>query len=297
MPSGCASPRAQRPASADRPAWLPHPPTLTIQQRSPRSGGPTAEEYGGHAPCGSGLVVPACSVGWSEPGNQAKGGDAWWAGGRCAGPGRSACSPARGSTRAAGAAAVPRPDDPRPCTPQTCDWRCRADRVHGPAVLQPRRPAVPGARHRPLAAELNRLWRVRVTGKRRTARKEGGHGVDGWQALPQGAAGLAPRCPPHGDGSTARASRTHVGGDRWSRPAPVGDLGPARLRPAAQRARPVSPCTSRRGAAAPPSTRPGRRVRSASPPAAAQAFDPHIQRCGGEPLLSFLSQGDTASAP
>jgi hypothetical protein len=27
--------------------------------------------------CGSGLAVPACVVGWSEPGNQAKGGDTW----------------------------------------------------------------------------------------------------------------------------------------------------------------------------------------------------------------------------
>ena len=27
--------------------------------------------------CGSGWAVPACLVGWSEPGNQAKGGDTW----------------------------------------------------------------------------------------------------------------------------------------------------------------------------------------------------------------------------
>ena len=27
--------------------------------------------------CGSGLAVPACSVGWLEPGTQAKGGDTW----------------------------------------------------------------------------------------------------------------------------------------------------------------------------------------------------------------------------
>jgi len=25
----------------------------------------------------------------------------------------------------------PKPDDARPCTPQTCDWRCRACRIHG----------------------------------------------------------------------------------------------------------------------------------------------------------------------
>jgi hypothetical protein len=27
--------------------------------------------------CGSALAVPACLVGWSEPGKQAKGGDTW----------------------------------------------------------------------------------------------------------------------------------------------------------------------------------------------------------------------------
>jgi hypothetical protein len=43
----------------------------------PCPAGPTAGEYGGYAPCGSGLAVLACLVGWSEPGNQAKGGDTW----------------------------------------------------------------------------------------------------------------------------------------------------------------------------------------------------------------------------
>ncbi len=59
---------------------------------------------------------------------------------------------------------------PRPCTPQTCDWRCRACRVHG-------RPFYSHGDLRylehgtgPLAAELDRLWWVRGTGKRRTAR-------------------------------------------------------------------------------------------------------------------------------
>jgi putative transposase len=37
--------------------------------------GATGGEYGGRVPCGSGWAVPACVVGWSEPGNQAKGGD------------------------------------------------------------------------------------------------------------------------------------------------------------------------------------------------------------------------------
>jgi len=119
MPSGCGS---QRPASADRPAWLPHPPTLTIQQRSPRHWwrGPALDRVRRApppgttvgAPCGSGLAVPAGLVGWSESSNQAKGGDAWWAAGGRAGPGRSASSPERGSTRAADAPAGRSPTIP-----------------------------------------------------------------------------------------------------------------------------------------------------------------------------------------
>src|SRR5918992_4223464 len=53
----------------------------------------------------------------------------------------------------------PKPDNPRPCTPQTCDWRCRACRIHG-------RPFYGHADLQylehgtgPLAAELDRLWR------------------------------------------------------------------------------------------------------------------------------------------
>jgi hypothetical protein len=34
-------------------------------------------EYGGGVPCGFGWAVPACLAGWSEPGDQAKGGDTW----------------------------------------------------------------------------------------------------------------------------------------------------------------------------------------------------------------------------
>ena len=46
-----------------------------------------------------------------------------------------------------------------------------------------------------MAAELDRLWRVRGAGKRRTMREGAGHEVDGWRALPRGAAGLVPRRP------------------------------------------------------------------------------------------------------
>jgi hypothetical protein len=57
----------------------------------------------------------------------------------------------------------PKPDDARPCSPQACDWRCRACRVHGRPFcshgdLQYLEPA-PG----PLAAEFNRLWRAKGT--------------------------------------------------------------------------------------------------------------------------------------
>jgi hypothetical protein len=46
------------------------------QPAGPCPAGPTGGEYGGTR-CGSGLAVPAGLVGWSEPGNQAKGGEAW----------------------------------------------------------------------------------------------------------------------------------------------------------------------------------------------------------------------------
>jgi hypothetical protein len=66
------------------------------------------------APCGSGLVVPVCLLIVEVVGawQQAKGGDAWWAAGGRAGPGRSAFSPDRGSTRAAAAPAGRSPTTP-----------------------------------------------------------------------------------------------------------------------------------------------------------------------------------------
>jgi hypothetical protein len=215
MPSSCASPRVQRPASADQPAWLPHPPTLTIQQRSPRRGlrGPAPDRVrrappSGStvtAPCGSGSVVPVCVliVGLVGAWQRAKGGDAWWAAGRRAGPGKSASSPERGSTRAAAA-----PAGPGPTTP----------------VRAPRKPATGAARRAALTAGRSTAtatcstwstapgrWRPSSTGcggsgGRASTALSGmgcGHDVDGWRAPPRGAARLAPR----GNGSTARASR------------------------------------------------------------------------------------------
>jgi hypothetical protein len=100
---------------------LPHPPTLTIQQRSPRRGwrGPApdlarrAHRRGlrGTRAMRLRLGVGACLLGWSEPGKQAKGGDAWWAAGRRAGPGRSASRPDRAASAAgtSSAGATPPP--------------------------------------------------------------------------------------------------------------------------------------------------------------------------------------------
>jgi hypothetical protein len=44
-----------------------------------------------------------------------------------------------------------------------------------------------------LAAELGRLWRAKGAMKGRPARQGAGDEVDGWPALPPGAAGLAAR--------------------------------------------------------------------------------------------------------
>jgi len=157
MPSGCASPRAQRPASADRPAWLPHPPTLTIQQRSPRRGwrGPAPDRVRRApppgstvgAPRGSGVAMPACLVGWSEPGNKP------WAvtpgGPREDAPARGDQHPARIGDRQGPQLHLLAQARRRPSV-HPADLRLALPGVprSRPAVLQPRRPAVPGARHR-----------------------------------------------------------------------------------------------------------------------------------------------------
>jgi hypothetical protein len=85
----------------------------------------------------------------------------------------------------------PKPDDARPCTPQTCDPRCRACRIHG-------RPFYGHAELQylehgtgPLAAELDRLWRGKGTMRSGTARHAAGYDDDSWRAPPRGAAGLA----------------------------------------------------------------------------------------------------------
>jgi hypothetical protein len=138
--------------------------------------------------CGSGLAVPACVVGWSDL-----------------------------ATRPRAVTAGERPEDP----PARGDWhRARLGGRQGPQLQllaqAGRRPSVypadlrlalPGVSYLraavlqqylehgtgPLAAELDRLWRVRTVAKRRTERDPAGHDGDGWRALPRGAAGLVPR--------------------------------------------------------------------------------------------------------
>jgi hypothetical protein len=70
-------PDAARPRPDGQGAAPPPSRRLVAGQTSPCPACPPAGEYGGRVPCGSGWAVPACLVGWSEPGNQAKGGDTW----------------------------------------------------------------------------------------------------------------------------------------------------------------------------------------------------------------------------
>jgi hypothetical protein len=110
-------------------------------------------------------------------------------------PGEISIPPGSGFNKGYTCSCWPRSDDARPCTPLTCDWRCRACRIHGRPFYS--RGDLQYLEHGtgPLAAELDRLWRVRGAGKRRTVRERAGHQVDGWPVLPQGAAGLVPRRP------------------------------------------------------------------------------------------------------
>jgi hypothetical protein len=79
--------------------------------------------------------------------------------------------------------------------PQTCDWRCRACRIHG-------RPFYSNAdlkylEHgtRPLAAQLDRLWQAKGTMKGGTAREDRGRDGDGRRALPRARLGWRHAAP------------------------------------------------------------------------------------------------------
>jgi hypothetical protein len=101
-------------------------------------------------------------------------------------PGEIAIAPGSGIDKARRCSCWPKPDDARPCTPQTCDWRCRACRAYGRPFYS--RGDLHYLEHGtgPLAAELDRLWRAKGVAKRRTGRDAAGHDGDGWRALPQG---------------------------------------------------------------------------------------------------------------
>ena len=108
-------------------------------------------------------------------------------------PGEIAIPPGSGFAKGHTCTCWPKPDVPCPCTPQTCDWRCRACRSYGRPFYS--RDDLQYLEHGtgPLAAELARLWRAKGAMKSRPGREEAGDEADGWQAVPRRAAGLAAR--------------------------------------------------------------------------------------------------------
>jgi len=80
-------------------------------------------------------------------------------------PGEISIQPGSGIDKGRRCTCWPRPDDARPCTPQTCDWRCRACRVHGRPFYSNSDLQYLEHGTGPLAAELDRLWRPKGTMK------------------------------------------------------------------------------------------------------------------------------------
>jgi hypothetical protein len=109
--------------------------------------------------------------------------------------GEISIAPGSGIDRGHKCSCWPKPDDARPCTPQSCDPRCRACRIHGRPFYSHGELLYLEHGTGPLAAELQRLWRGKGTMKGGTARHVAGHDGDGLEALPRGAAELAPRRP------------------------------------------------------------------------------------------------------
>jgi hypothetical protein len=109
------------------------------------------------------------------------------------GPGEISIQPGSGFDKGHKCSCWPKPDDARPCTPQTCDWRCRACRIHGQPFYSHGDLLYLEHGTGPQGAELERLWRGKGTMKGGTARDAARHYGDGWRALPRGAVGLAPR--------------------------------------------------------------------------------------------------------
>jgi hypothetical protein len=108
-------------------------------------------------------------------------------------PGEIAIPPGSGMSTAHSCTCWPRPDDPHPCTPETCDPRCRACRIHGRPFYS--RGDLQYLEHGtgPLAVQLDRLWQAKGTIRGGTARDAASHDDDAWPALPRGAGMLGPR--------------------------------------------------------------------------------------------------------
>ena len=110
-------------------------------------------------------------------------------------PGEITIAPGSGLDKAHKCSCWPKPDDPRPCTPQTCDRGCGACRIHGRPFYSHGDLQYLEHGTGPLAAELDRLWRGRGTLRGGTAGQGAGHDGDGWRS----AAGSyrAGATPPH----------------------------------------------------------------------------------------------------
>jgi len=108
-------------------------------------------------------------------------------------PGEFSIQPASGIDKGHKCSCWPKPNDPRPCTSQTCNPRCRACRIHGRPFYSHGDLLYLEHGTGPLAAELRRLWRAKGTMKGRAARAAAGRDGAGWRALPRDTAGLAPR--------------------------------------------------------------------------------------------------------
>jgi hypothetical protein len=97
-------------------------------------------------------------------------------------PGEISLQPGSGFDKGCKCSCWPKPDDARPCTPRTCDWRCQACRLHGRPFYSHGDLQYLEHGTGPLAAELRRLWRAKGTMKGGTVRQGAGHDGDGWGA-------------------------------------------------------------------------------------------------------------------
>jgi hypothetical protein len=86
-------------------------------------------------------------------------------------PGEVAIAPGSGLGKARRCTCWPKPDDTGPCTPQTCDGRCLACRLHGRPFYSYGDLQYLEHGTGPLATELERLWRAKGTMKGGTAEK------------------------------------------------------------------------------------------------------------------------------